>query len=61
MLFPVIKLNLLTPQEQIIELAEENARLKKKNEILREELYCSVCMSQETNCVLRPCGYESRR
>jgi hypothetical protein len=44
-------------KEQIIELAEENARLKKKNEVLREELYCSVCMSQETNCVLRPCGH----
>lgn len=44
-------------KEQITALIEENASLKKKNETLREELDCSVCMHNEANCLLRPCGY----
>jgi len=44
-------------REQITALVEENASLKQKNDSLRDELDCSVCMVQEANCILRPCGH----
>eukprot|EP01126_Amoeba_proteus_P059802 TRINITY_DN7850_c0_g1_i13.p1 TRINITY_DN7850_c0_g1~~TRINITY_DN7850_c0_g1_i13.p1 ORF type:complete len:140 (-),score=13.70 TRINITY_DN7850_c0_g1_i13:133-552(-) len=44
-------------REQITTLTEENFNLRKKNKSLREELECSICMSQEANCLLRPCGH----
>jgi len=44
-------------KEQVLELSSENSRLKNKIDCMRGELECSVCMSQEANCLLRPCGH----
>jgi len=44
-------------KEQIVALRDENLALTKKNETLYETLNCSICYSQETNCIIRPCGH----
>jgi len=44
-------------KEQIITLRNENAALSKKNESLCDTLNCSICFSQEANCLIRPCGH----
>jgi len=44
-------------REQMNSLKEENDALKQQNTQLRREQDCSICTSQEPNCVLRPCGH----
>jgi len=44
-------------KEQILTLRIENAALSKKNETLCDTLNCSICFSQEANCLIRPCGH----
>jgi len=44
-------------KEQIASLKEENDSLQKKLETLRNQVDCSICVAQEANCVLRPCGH----
>eukprot|EP01125_Pyxidicula_operculata_P022549 TRINITY_DN9292_c0_g1_i1.p1 TRINITY_DN9292_c0_g1~~TRINITY_DN9292_c0_g1_i1.p1 ORF type:complete len:245 (-),score=28.90 TRINITY_DN9292_c0_g1_i1:30-764(-) len=53
------KLPLVTKiyREHIDKLTSEIANLMHKNQQLHSKMECSICFSQESNCMLRPCGH----